>query len=151
MASNVYVFFKYINTYTTYICTQFQVISIDDIHCVCCYRINKITFNFTLFTFFRDDIIEDEAAVHAKFHVRITLVNDLYSSMTVDIDIDSKLTRYCDSFRKGTTIVDMVIIILLIISSFTYINSFINTYKLSKVGNYLAITSRVNIRNSNIR
>ena len=103
---------------------------------MCCRRINKVTFKFTLFTFFRDDIIEDETSVHAIFHVHIILVNNLHSSMIVNIDLDSKLTRYCSDFRKGTTIGDMVIIILLILSSFTYINSFINTYKLSKVHNY---------------
>ena len=97
------------------------------------YRIDKIMFNFTLFTFFRNNIIEDGSSVHAQFNIRITLVNDQFSSMTVNIDLESDLRRYCDDFKERTTIMDIVIIILLFLSSVTYIYSLINTWKLTKV------------------
>ena len=97
-------------------------------------RIDRITFCFTLSTFLRDNIIENKASVHAKFHIQITLLNDLYSSMTVDIKVTSDLRRYCGGrFREDSTIVDILIIVLLILSSSTYIRSVICTYKLAKV------------------
>ena len=97
------------------------------------YRIDKIMFNFTLFTFFRNKIIEDGSSVHAQFNIKITLVNDQFSSMTVNIELDSYLRRYCDKFKKGATIMDIVIMILLLLSSVTYIYSLRNTWKLAKV------------------
>ena len=98
------------------------------------FRINKILFSFTLSTFFRNHIIEDKASVHAKFHVTITLLNDLYSSMTVKINLDSELIRYCRvKYRKVGTTLDILIMIFLILSSITYIRSIIRTYVLTKV------------------
>ena len=103
---------------------------------LCYYRIDKIKFNFTLFTFFREDIIEDRSSIHAKFNIRITLVNDQYSSMTVNIELSSDLLRrYCDDLKKTFTflIMDIVMIILLILSSITYVYSYYVTWKLAKV------------------
>lgn len=98
-----------------------------------------IKFNFTLFTFFRNNIIEDDSSAHAQFNIRITLVNDQFSSMTVNIDLESNLRRYCDEFKEETTVVDIVIIILLFLSSTTYIYSLCKTWKLTKViiSNYM--------------
>ena len=90
-------------------------------------------FNFTLSTFFRDKIIEDKASVNAQFYIQISLVNDLYSSMTVNIELDSTLRRYCDGFNAKTSTLDVTIIILLILSSITYIGSVMKTSKLAKV------------------
>ena len=91
-------------------------------------------FNFKLSTFFRNHIVEDKASIHATFHVTITLLNDLYSSMTVKIDLDSELLRYCRSnYRKMGTTMDIGIMILLILSSITYIISIIRTYMLTRV------------------
>lgn len=96
-------------------------------------RIKRIAFNFTLSTFFRNHIIENEGPVHAKFHVQITLLNDLYSSMTVDIEVDSKLRRYCNNnYIKTSTIVDAVIMLFVVLSSITYIASVIRTYRLAR-------------------
>ena len=100
------------------------------------YRIEKIRFDFTLSTFLRASVIQKEA-VHVKFGIHITLLNDLYSSMTVNIDVDSDLRRYCGSF-KGTTTVDIVTIVLLILSSVTYMVSIINTFTLALVGSIIA-------------
>lgn len=100
-------------------------------------RINRITFDFTLATFFRDNIIEDETAVHAMFQVHVTLVNDLYSSMTVNIGLDSSLRRYCKDFRAKTTILDISVILLLIISFISYIISIVNSIILAVVSMHI--------------
>ena len=97
------------------------------------YRIDKIKFNFTLFAFFRNNIIEDDSSVHAQFNIRITLVNDQFSSMTLNIDLESDLRRYCDKFKEGTTVVDIVILIILLLSSITYVFSLIKTWRLTEV------------------
>ena len=71
--------------------------------------------------------------MNAQFCIQISLVNDLYSSMTVNIDLDSTLRRYCDGFSAKITTLDIIIIILLILSSVTYISSVMKTYRLAKV------------------
>ena len=96
-------------------------------------RVNSMLFNFTLSTFFRDQIIEDKASVRAKFYIEIALVNDLYSSMTVGVNLDSDLTRYCGDFSARATVLDIIIIILLVFSSMTYVGSIIRTYRLGEV------------------
>ena len=57
------------------------------------------------------------------------------SSMSVDatFDRDPQLRRQCRSFRKKSTIVDIFVMILLILSSWTYIMSIIKSIKLAKV------------------
>ena len=101
--------------------------------CISNCRINMIKFNFKLSTFFRDKVIEDGNSVHAQFDVQITLSNDQFSSMAVDVKLDSSLTRYCVNIRKGTITLDIVIIIILILSSLTYAKSIICTWILAKV------------------
>ena len=93
-------------------------------------RVDRMLFNFTLSTFFRDQIIEDKASVRAKFYLKIALVN---SSMTVNVKLDSDLTRYCGVFSARATVLDIIIIILLIFSSLTYVGSIIRTYRLGEV------------------
>ena len=96
-------------------------------------RINKIIFRFSLSTFFRDHIIEDEASVHAQFDIQITLMNDLYSSMTMNIDLDSRLVRYCGDFKAGVTVVDILIIVVVLLSAGAYGRSVIKAYRMAKV------------------
>ena len=97
-------------------------------------------FHPTLFTVFRDHIIEDRGSVNATFHIHITLMNDLYSSMVVDIELDSHLVRYCHSgdFRAGITVLDIFILVVIIFLAMAYSTSVIKAYKLAKVDrNYL--------------
>lgn len=103
------------------------------------YRIDRITFDFTLSTFFRERIIEDDASVHAIFQIHITLVNDLYSSMAVSINLDTQLSRYCGSFKIGTTILDVMIIVLIILSMMTYFVSLVGSFKLAWVCTYVRV------------
>ena len=86
-----------------------------------------------MFTFFRAQVIEDKASVNAEFDIQIELKNDLYSSMTIDIKVDSTLRRYCDGYDPKISVLDIVIITLLILSSLTYFGSVIGTYRLAKV------------------
>lgn len=104
------------------------------------YRVDKITFNFTLATFFRNHIVEDKASIHAVLLIHITLVNDLYSSMTVNIDLDATLRRYCNDFNAGITMLDLLILILIILSTTTYIGSVFRTHSLAKVAMYYLAT-----------
>ena len=104
------------------------------------YRIEQIIFYFKLSTFLREDIINDKnLPVHAKFDVHIKLWNDYYSSMTVEIQVDTKMRRYCEdknpakTLRIVVTFVDALIILLLILSSVAHIASFIRSYGLAKV------------------
>ena len=53
--------------------------------------------------------------------------------MTVNIDLDPTLRRYCDDFSAKITTLDIIIILLLILSSITHIGSIKKTSKLAKV------------------
>ena len=91
-------------------------------------------FNFKLATFFRNTIIEDTSSVNAMFQILVTLVNDQYSSMSVNIDVESYLRRYCGSnFKERSTILDIVIIVFLLLSLVTYVISVCKTCKLAMV------------------
>lgn len=86
-----------------------------------------------MFTFFRDHIIEDDASIHATFYIQITLMNDLYSSMAVSIDLQSRLIRYCGDFKPGVTVLDILIIIIVMLSFGAYGKSVHKSYTLAKV------------------
>ena len=104
-------------------------------------RVKSIKFYFGLHTFLRDHVLESKtrATVHAKFCISITLKNDQYSSMTVEVDMgEPNFRRYCTEFRE-MTILDIVIIVLLILSSIAHCASFIRTYKLAKVQQLLIV------------
>jgi len=57
------------------------------------------------------------------------------SSMSVETKLgrDPELRRYCTHFRFRTTIVDIAVMVLVILSSLTYISSIVKTIRLSKV------------------
>ena len=86
-----------------------------------------------MYTFFRDQVIENQASVKAKFDIKIKLKNDQYSGMTVELKLNSTLRRYCKVFYPKNTVLDIVILLLLILSSLTYVGSVIGTYRLAKV------------------
>ena len=60
-------------------------------------------------------------------------MNDLYSSMTMNIDLDSRLVRYCGGFKAGVTVVDILIIIVVLLSAVAYGRSVIKAYGMAKV------------------
>ena len=106
--------------------------------CFLC-RIRSITFKFSLATVYQEYDVEDYNSVDAKFFITVSLKNIMHgSSMSVDVTFhrDPQLRRQCRSFRKKSTIVDIIVMTLLILSSWTYIMSIIKSIKLAKVCMY---------------
>ncbi|XP_065902091.1 mucolipin-3-like isoform X2 [Dysidea avara] len=98
-------------------------------------RISKILLIFNFTTHYREDVVETETPVSAKFYVTVCLDNDMHgSSMSVEAKLgkDPELRRYCIHFRLRNTIVDICVMVLVILSSLTYITSILKTIKLSK-------------------
>lgn len=86
--------------------------------------------------------MEDDNPVDAKFFIAVSLNNVLSGSgMSVEAEFyrDPELRRSCISFRKKSTIMDIVVMTLLIMSSCTYIMSIAKTITLAKVCTYLYI------------
>ena len=69
------------------------------------------------------------------FHVVISMENELYNNLAIDMDIVSTFIRIpSDSWtRKTTTIIDTVVLLLLFMSSWTYVLSIFKTSRLAKV------------------
>ena len=101
------------------------------------YRLDNVSFDFKLATYLRDKIISDDSSpVKAEFDIHIQLSNDQYSHMSIEIDIDPKLRRVKDcfkSFKSNTTITDIIVLSLILLSSITHIASFIRSFGLAKV------------------
>ena len=97
-------------------------------------RVSIISFNFTLFASFNEKDIEEYNKVKSFVHFDILLQSDRYSGIFVEVQINRKLIRYHrDNFMTTTTIVDIFVFILLILSSGTYFYSVCLTIKLCKV------------------
>jgi len=104
--------------------------------CVCVFnRINVIKFGLYFGATYKKGIIEDYNAVQVTFHVVISLENELYNNLAIDMDIVSTFVRISsDSWtRKTTTIIDTVVLLLLFMSSWTYVLSIFKTSRLAKV------------------
>ncbi|XP_065901987.1 mucolipin-3-like isoform X2 [Dysidea avara] len=96
-------------------------------------RVSIISFNFTLFASFNEKDIEEYNKVKSFVHFDILLQSDRYSGIFVEVQINRKLIRYHrDNFMTTTTIVDIFVFILLILSSGTYFYSVCLTIKLCK-------------------
>ena len=100
------------------------------------YRIDSIEFRFSLAAQYQEYDVEEYNPIDAVFFITVTMENMLYgSSMRTDVTFyrDPLLRRLCRSFRNKSTIVDIFVMILLILSSWTYITSIVKTVKLAKV------------------
>ena len=100
------------------------------------YRIDSIEFRFSLAAQYQEYDVEEYNPIDAVFFITVTMENMLYgSSMRTDVKFyrDPLLRRLCRSFRNKSTIVDIFVMILLILSSWTYITSIVKTVKLAKV------------------
>ena len=53
--------------------------------------------------------------------------------MTVSIDLDSHLVRYCGDFKPGVTVLDILIILIVILSLLAYGRSVCKSYRIAKV------------------
>ena len=80
-------------------------------------------------------VIEDYNGVQVHFHIVISLDNKLFNNLEVDLDITPTFNRINNSFkdRKRTTIIDIVVLILLVLSSWTFILSLLQTSRLTRV------------------
>ena len=99
-------------------------------------RIDSIEFRFSLAAQYQEYDVEEYNPIDAVFFITVTMENILHgSSMHTDVTFyrDPLLKRLCRSFRNKSTIVDIFVMILLILSSWTYVTSIIKTVKLAKV------------------
>ncbi|XP_065902052.1 mucolipin-3-like [Dysidea avara] len=97
-------------------------------------KIDSIKFHFYFGATYKKGVIEVYNPVHVTFHIVISLKNELYNNMAIDMDIVSTFTRISsDSWtRKTTTIIDAVVLVLLFMSSWTFVLSIIKTGRLAK-------------------
>ncbi|XP_065902044.1 mucolipin-3-like isoform X2 [Dysidea avara] len=96
--------------------------------------IGTIKFGFMFDATYDKGVIEEYNSVQVHFHIVISLDNKLYNNLEVDIDTTPTFSRLSNNFlnRKRTTIIDIVVLILLILSSCTYILSIFQTSNLTK-------------------
>ena len=98
------------------------------------FRVNFVSFNFTLFTMFNERDIEEYNKVNSIVHFNILLKSDRHSGIFAHVQMNTKLKRFDrDDFRTTATIVDVTVFLLLILSSGTYLYSICLTVKLCKV------------------
>ena len=100
------------------------------------HRITSIEFSFSLATQYQKFVVEDYNPIDAKFFIAVSLDNEIHGSgMNVEATLyrEPELKRLCRSFRKRSTIVDSFVMMLLILSSWTYIMSIVKTIRLAKV------------------
>ena len=100
-------------------------------------RIRSIEFKFSLMTQYQEHDVKDYNPVDAKFFITVSLDDDVLSGsgMSVEVEFyhDPLLRRWCRSFRRKSTIIDILAMVLLIMSSWTYIMSLVKTIILAKV------------------
>ena len=122
---------KYVCTYTWHIVLL--------LHVAITYRVDSIDFEFSFAAQYQEYDVEDYNPVDVKFYISVSLENDLHGSgMSVELEFyhNPVLRRKCNCFRKKSTIVDIFVMTLLIMSSWTYIVSIAKTVILAKVAMY---------------
>ena len=98
------------------------------------FRVQKIQFEFILATVYYKGVIDDYSAIDAKYTVKVIMNNQLQSSnVHVHVELYPELWRYCTSTIRTSTILDVIVIILLVITGMIYFYSIFNTVKLSTV------------------
>jgi len=102
-------------------------------------RIRKIAFHFKLVAYFERYIIDDYNPVEATSFFSIIFKSDLHSGTLIRTELDTTLIRDHDSddtcvkFRKDVTVMDIIVFLILIVSSLTYLYSFYLSFRLSQV------------------
>ena len=85
---------------------------------------------------YQKHVVEDYNTVNVTFHVDINFDNKMYNNLILDIEATaSELGRDHNGFwsRRRTTIVDAIVLVLLLISFWTYILSVFKSSMLAKV------------------
>ena len=117
-------------------------------HIILCNRLRKIVLHFKLTTYFVRHIIDDYNPVNATTFFSIIFESDLYSGTSVRTNLKTTLRRRrddnsCVRFRSNVTIMDIIVFIILITSSLTYLLSFYLSFKLSKVSIWILILQHI--------
>ena len=102
-------------------------------------RVCKIKFDFKFFMSYHKHVVEDYNIVNVTFRVDINFENKMYNNLILDVEVEaSKLKRGHNGFwsRRKTTIVDAFVLLLLLMSFWTYILSIFRTSILAKVRIY---------------
>ena len=99
------------------------------------FRISAIKFGFKFDATYDKGVIEEYNSVQVNFRITVSLDNKLYNNLEVDIDTTAAFRRISNNFwdRKRTTIIDIVVLILLVLSSWTFILSIFQSSRLVKV------------------
>ena len=99
------------------------------------YRISTIKFGFKFDATYDKGVIEEYNSVQVNFHIAISMDNKQYNNLEVDTDTTSTFRRIDNNFwdRKRTTIIDIVVLILLAMSFYTYAMSIFRSTMLTKV------------------
>ena len=96
-----------------------------------------MAFHFVLEFEFRQNVIESQNIVNATICIIIVLKSDSFGGMSVKIEVHPTLERKDsdddNEFLERGNVLDTIVLVLLTISSLTYINSIIITFKLYKV------------------
>ena len=85
---------------------------------------------------YRKHVVEDYNPVNVTFRVAINFENRMYNNLMLDVEATAtQLERVCNEFwsRRKTTIVDAFVLLLLLLSFWTYILSIFKTSMLAKV------------------
>ena len=98
------------------------------------FRIAAIKFDFTLGAFYKTGIIESNNAVDAELFLEVLFTNELHCGQIHDeVQLDIKLTRFCNDKLRSNTALDIIVLIFLILSSVTYVLSIYKSAKLAMV------------------
>ena len=97
-------------------------------------RIKRIKFDFILGAFYHTSAIEYDNAVKARFFLEILMNNELHSGhIHVEAKLKPTLSRFCNGGLKRYTMLDVVVVILLILATVTYVYAIFTSLKLSRV------------------
>lgn len=98
------------------------------------HRIKQIKFDFTLGAYYNVRIIEHNNAVEAEFALEVMLIAELHSGhLHVEAKLVPTLTRVCNGSMRRNTALDIIVLIILILSSSTVVNSIVKSVKLGRV------------------
>ena len=99
-------------------------------------RVSNIKFDLKFFMSYQKHVVEDYNIVNVIFGVGLNFENKMYNNFLLDVEVTpSQLKRVCNNFwnRRKTTIVDAFVLLLLVMSFWTYILSIFKTSVLAKV------------------
>ena len=123
-----------------YIPIYATVVSLQVSTCLC--SIGLMKFKFTLERKFPKNVIETHNEVHATINISIKLEPDRIGGISVHFkncpDLHRPKDLSIDQFWKRDGVLDIIVLVMLIFSPLTYINSILNTVKLYKVSIFIS-------------